>query len=136
MKQMGKLKILIIIYSKIMENKYSKDVEVVADNFNLKDNLYVKNVNKKGLLLVYAPWCGFCQMLTPEWKNFVKKFGKKYTIKALNVENKKGGNGHISEKLGVNGFPTIMYIDENGKIGSVYEGERNVEAFDDYLSKK
>jgi thiol-disulfide isomerase/thioredoxin len=114
-------------------------MEVTIKDFDYKPstgNFTLNNNGKKGLLLIYAPWCGFCQMLTPEWKKFYQKNKEKYIIKALNVENKNAGNKRIVEKLNIQGFPTIKFIHTNGKIGENYSNERNIENFEKYLSQK
>ena len=109
--------------------------EVTIKDFTLKNGKYhLKNNNKKGLLVVYAPWCGYCQMLAPEWKKFYNKNKDKYTIRALNADNEKGGNKQVASGLGVQGFPTIKLIESSGKIGNTFEGERNTENFEKYLS--
>ena len=118
-----------------MANKFSSSIEVTIKDFKLKDGEYfLKNNGKKGLLLIYAPWCGYCQMLAPEWKRFYTKHKDNYVIKSLNVENKQAGNNKISEALGVQGFPTIKTIETSGKITKNFEGERNIKNFEKYLS--
>lgn len=107
-------------------NKYSKTIETVLNDYNYKNgSFYLKNNERKGLVLVYAHWCGYCNMLTPIWK----KLAKKYNIKAIHVENKKSGNNKMSEQLNVEGYPTIFYIEKDGKIGKKYEGDRSIEDF-------
>ena len=117
-------------------NKFSSKIELSTKDIDYKNNnFYIKKNNKKGLFLIYADWCGYCQMLVPEWKKFVKEYSDKYTIKSFNVE---GGSGNkiIAQKMGVEGYPTILYISKDGKIGGQYSGERNIKEFDNYLSKK
>ena len=91
----------------------------------------IKN-GKKGLVVIYAEWCGYCQMLAPEWKKFAKE--SKYMVKAINADN--GSNKKIVNKIGVQGFPTIKYVNSEGKIGETFSGERNIEEFEKYLAKK
>ena len=118
------------------DNKFSNDIEVTINDFKYDNgNFYLKNNKKKGLIVIYAPWCGYCNMLAPIWSKFAKEYKNEYTIKALNVENKRAGNKKMAEQLGVQGFPTIKYIDESGKIGKTYEGDRSKEDFKKFLSQ-
>lgn len=120
-----------------MPNKFSSNVEVSSKDINYKnDSFYLKNkYNKNGLLVVYAPWCGYCQMLAPTWKKFAKEYSDKFLIKALNIEGDPS-NKRVSEKMGVEGFPTILYVDKDGKIEGKYEKDRNIKEFVKYLSEK
>ena len=107
-------------------------------DFKLKDGKYIiKKINDKpGLLLIYAPWCGYSKLILPEWDDFKKKYSKKYYIASLNVEEKNSGNKLISKKLGITGYPTIKYVNKDGIVGVNYDGERDIESFTKYLAEK
>ena len=105
-----------------MPNKFNKSMELVASDFEVSNKIKKTN-GKRGLLLIYAPWCGYCQMLAPEWKTFGEKYKNDFFIKSLNADNKSSGNNLIAEKIGVEGFPTIKVVDSNGNIGKTYDGE-------------
>ena len=113
-------------------------IELKMKDFKLKNSNYIikKNENKPGLLLVYAPWCGYSKLVLPEWRDFEKKNNKKYYIAALNVEAKNSGNKLIARKLGVTGYPTIKYINKDGIVGVNYDGERDIGSFTKYLAEK
>ena len=118
-----------------MPNKFSNKVEIKANELKYRNgSFYVRNKEgKKGLVVIYADWCGYCQMLAPIWKKFIVEYQDKYNIRALNSD---GVNKMILEKIGVGGFPTIKYINKEGKIQDNYEGDRNINGFVNYLSKK
>ena len=121
-----------------MPNKFSNKVEININEIKYKNgDLYIRNKEgKKGLVMIYAEWCGYCKLLAPIWKKFINKYKNKYTIRALNSEGSIN-NKMILEKLGVQGFPTIKYINKDGKISKdSYEGERNINDFVNYLLKK
>lgn len=120
-----------------MQNKFSSSVELSSGDFTYKDsNFYIKNTgNKKGLMLVYAAWCGYCKMIAPVWKKFIKEQGKDFIIKALHIEG-SSSNKDLAGKLGVEGYPTILYINKDGKVGGKFEGERNIQEFIKYLKNK
>lgn len=110
--------------------------ELTMNDFKLKDGNYIikKNNGKKGLLLVYAPWCGYSKMIGPEWREFNKN--KKYFVTALNVEKKNSGNKIIAKELNISGYPTIKYVNKDGKVLDTYDSDRNIEGFIKYLSEK
>ena len=117
-----------------MQNKFSKNIELELDDFIYKNNsFYLKNTDNQGLVMIYAHWCGYCNILTPTWKKLHNKYKNKFTIKAIHVENKKGGNDKLVKQLNIQGYPTILKIEKDGKIGKKYEGERTIEEFVKFL---
>ena len=120
-----------------MQNKFSSSIELSSNDFTYKNGkFYIKNKsNKNGLLLVYAAWCGYCKMIAPTWKSFANGNKDKFLIKAFHIEA-EANNKVLAGKMGVEGYPTILYIGKDGKIGEKYQGERNIKEFIKYLSKK
>ena len=121
------------------DNKYPKEMELTIKDFKKgKDSYFVKkNKGKKGLIVFYAGFCGYCNMLVPEWEAFYDKHKGKYFIGAVNTQNEKGGNHVISGQMGVSGIPDIRYIDEEGKVSAEkFQGERNIKNFVQYLENK
>ena len=112
--------------------------ELKMKNFKYKNGSYFikKTSGKPGLVLVYASWCGYSKILGPEWREFEKDYKNKYYIASIKVDKEKSGNDLIANQLNISGYPTIKYINKEGKIGETYEGERNIENFEKYLSKK
>ena len=121
------------------DNKYGKELELTIKDFKKgKDSYSIKkNKGKKGLIVFYAAFCGYCNMLVPEWEEFHKKYKNKYFIGAVNTQNEKGGNHIISGQMGVSGIPDIRYVDEEGRVtNEKFDGDRNVKNFAAYLEKK
>jgi len=116
-------------------NEFSNELKM--KNFKYKDgNYFIKKTSgKPGLVLVYASWCGYSKILGPEWREFERE-NSKYYIASIKVDKEKSGNDLIADQLDISGYPTIKYINKDGKIGETYEGERNIENFLKYLSKK
>jgi thiol-disulfide isomerase/thioredoxin len=76
---------------------------------------------KKGIMILfYAPWCGHCQQLKPEWNQLVENDKEKryYTVSdSVMQPNQKVGD------VQVEGFPTIVINKKNGTIEQ-YNGPR------------
>jgi len=102
-------------------NSGDKDV-VVLDQTNFDAIVY----GSKDIWMVefYAPWCGHCKALEPEWNEAATKL--KGQVKFAKVDATE--NQQLAGRFGVNGYPTIKYFDYGpGKSDSkaeAYQGGR------------
>lgn len=72
--------------------------------------VYIKDENAKGLIAFYAPWCHFCKELAPTWNEYSEKMGSsRFKFLAVDCTNQKSSK--VTDALGIQGFPTIKYID-------------------------
>lgn len=93
----------------------------------LNDDTFDDNViHSKDAWLVefYAPWCGHCKALTPEWSTAAKELQSKVKLGAIDatVNNKKAA------EYGIRGYPTIKYFPAGSKDKEKplnYEGGRS-----------
>lgn len=97
-------------------------IKVTSSDFS--SNLNIKKASKSGaLLIVKQDWCGFCRRLTPTLSSVSKKLGSAYPIMTLDGDE----NPDMISKLGVEGFPTLFFIDRSGNIKKKYDGGRSEE---------
>ena len=68
----------------------------------------------------YAPWCGHCQRLTPEYTKAAKALKGVVKIGAVNADEHKSLGGQYQ----VQGFPTIKIFGANKNKPEDYQGER------------
>ena len=69
----------------------------------------------------YAPWCGHCKHLTPEWKKAAKALKGIAKVAAVDADK----HASLGSKFGVSGFPTIKMFGAGGKKNpSDYSGGR------------
>ena len=66
---------------------------------------------KATLILYYAPWCGFCQMLTPEYATVGRLASKQKDVQIAKVNCDSASP--VCVKQNIHAFPTIkLYLDE------------------------
>ena len=62
---------------------------------------------KKDVMVeIYAPWCGHCQALEPEYKKLAEKFKDIDSV----VIGKLDGTTNEHKDLNVDGYPTILFF--------------------------
>ncbi|XP_006903376.1 PREDICTED: protein disulfide-isomerase A6-like [Elephantulus edwardii] len=98
-------------------------IELTPSNFNRE----VIQSDSLWLIEFYAPWCGHCQRLTPEWKKVATAL--KGTVKVGAVDADK--HQSLGGQYGVQGFPTIKIFGSNKNRPEDYQGGRTAEAIVD-----
>jgi thiol-disulfide isomerase/thioredoxin len=81
-----------------------------------------------GILLIHATWCGHCKRFAPIYQKLSQKlnqYGTKYPCVAIESEELKKDDGTLSNALSIEGYPTIKFFDQYGKIIGNYDGNRN-----------
>ncbi|KAI9025105.1 hypothetical protein CLU79DRAFT_746284 [Phycomyces nitens] len=109
-------------------------VELNANNFRSQ----VLDTNKLTAVEFYAPWCGHCQKLTPEWKKAANNLKGLVNVAAVNCDEE--ANRPVCSQYGIQGFPTIkIFRPERNKKGAIvkkptdYQGPREAKPLVDHL---
>lgn len=108
-----------------------EDAVVVLTDKNFDE--YEQNTERM-LVEFYAPWCGHCKSLEPEYKkaaNEMKKEGLKTVLAKVDATAEKASAG----KFDVSGYPTLYYL-VKGKEKQKYEGERTADGIKAWLRKR
>ncbi|XP_075717221.1 protein disulfide-isomerase A6 isoform X2 [Rhinoderma darwinii] len=92
-------------------------------------NFQKEVVQSDSLWLVefYAPWCGHCQRLTPDWKKAATALKGIVKIGAIDCDQHKTLAGQYE----IRGFPTIKVFGANKNKPEDYQGGRTSEAIVD-----
>lgn len=106
----------------ITQNLTSSDFKITSHG------VYTKTNGNPGLLLVHANWCGHCKHFTPVFSEISSELnGDSINFPCVAIEseelNKDGGK--LSSSLKIEGFPTLLFFDQSGKIMGNYEGQRD-----------
>ncbi|XP_031178407.1 protein disulfide-isomerase A6 isoform X1 [Sander lucioperca] len=102
----------------------SDDVVVLTpSNFNKE----VIQSDSLWLVEFYAPWCGHCQHLTPDWKKAATALKGIVKVGAVDADQHKSLGG----QYGVRGFPTIKIFGANKNKPEDYQGGRSSQAIVD-----
>jgi len=89
-------------------------------NFNSK----VLNDDSVWVVEFYAPWCGHCKALTPEWKKAAKALKGIVKVGAVDVDQ----HNELGGQFGIQGFPTIKIFGGNKNKPQDYNGARQASA--------
>lgn len=116
------------------EPKQNTDAVKQIVGLNLKKEVFTPD--KDVLLQVYAPWCGHCKKLDPEWTKLAKKIQKEELTDLLAVGKIDGtANDSPVETMDWTGFPTIYMVKAGMTEPVVYEGERTAKGLWKYIKK-
>merc|ERR1712185_661867 len=79
--------------------------------------------DKDVMLEVYAPWCGHCKKLEPEYVKLAKKIKKEELTDLLSVAKIDGtANDSPIDSVDWTGFPTLYFAKAGTNEATVYEG--------------
>ncbi|KAK9155504.1 hypothetical protein Sjap_002984 [Stephania japonica] len=106
------------------KNEPSASVELNSKNF---DELVIKS---KDLWIVefFAPWCGHCKKLAPEWKKAAKNLQGKVKLGHVDCDAEKS----LMSRFNVQGFPTILVFGADKDSPTPYEGVRAASAIESF----
>lgn len=106
------------------KSETSASVELNSRNF---DELVLKS---KDLWIVefFAPWCGHCKKLAPEWKKAANNLKGKVKLGHVNCDEEKS----LMSKFNVEGFPTILVFGADKDSPIPYQGARTASAIESF----
>jgi len=79
----------------------------------------------------YAPWCGHCKNLAPEYEKVGQAFS---SVNSLVIAKIDATENDTPEEI--KGFPTLIFYPKNSSQGVKYTGERTAKAIIDWLKTK
>ncbi|XP_075063951.1 protein disulfide-isomerase A3 [Mixophyes fleayi] len=104
-----------------------------SDVLDLTDDDFDSVVPQHEMMLIefYAPWCGHCKKLAPEYEEAATKL--KGTAPLAKVDCT--ANSKVCNKYGVSGYPTLK-IFRNGEESGAYDGPRSADGIVSTIKKQ
>jgi protein disulfide-isomerase A6 len=100
------------------------------------DNFNELVLGSKDIWLVefYAPWCGHCQKLEPEWNEAATKLKGQVKLGKVDATVEQS----LAQRFGVQGYPTIKVFDygegKTDRSARDFEGSRDANAIIAYAN--
>lgn len=107
------------------------DDVVVLTNSNFDKEV---GQDRGALVEFYAPWCGHCKKLAPEYEKLGASFKKAKSVLIGKVDCDE--HKDVCSKYGVSGYPTIQWFPKGSLEPKKYEGARTAEALAEYVNKE
>jgi len=108
-------------------------VKVVVGSTLMSD---VFTPDKDVMLEVYAPWCGHCKKLDPEYMKLAKKVKKEELTDLLSITKIDGtANDSPVDSIEWSGFPSIFFVKAGSSEPMTYDGERTAKGLWKYIKK-
>ncbi|KAL5205842.1 hypothetical protein ABZP36_034051 [Zizania latifolia] len=102
----------------------SASIELNSQNF---DELVIKS-NVLWIVEFFAPWCGHCKKLAPEWKRAAKNLKGQVKLGHVDCDAEKS----LMSKYKVEGFPTILVFGADKESPFPYQGARVASAIESF----
>ncbi|XP_062083502.1 probable protein disulfide-isomerase A6 [Humulus lupulus] len=109
---------------------------VADDVVVLTEDSFEKEVgqDRGALVEFYAPWCGHCKKLAPEYEKLGSNFKKAKSVLIGKVDCDE--HKSLCSKYGVTGYPTIQWFPKGSLEPKNYEGPRNTESLVEFVNSE
>ena len=85
--------------------------------------------DKTAFIKFFAPWCGHCKKMKPDWDKLMEKHADSETVVVADVDC-AGAGKPLCDKQGVGGFPTVKFGNPNAL--EDYKGGRDFDTLDSF----
>lgn len=93
------------------------------------ENWDKKTAGQTVFVKFYAPWCGHCKTMKPDWDKLMDEFDSSKTAGIYEVDCTASGQS-LCETMGVKGYPTLKWGDPSDLLAlKDYEGGRTYDDF-------
>ncbi|EPS71244.1 protein disulfide-isomerase, partial [Genlisea aurea] len=125
---------LLIVSPATTEEGTEAEKVLTLDHSNFRDA-----ISKHDFIVVefYAPWCGHCKALAPEYEKAASELSSHDPPVALaKIDANDEKNRDLATEYEIQGFPTIKILRNGGKYIQDYKGPRDAEGIVSYLKKQ
>lgn len=114
----------------LLSSAFADDVVVLTEeNFDKE-----VGQDRGALVEFYAPWCGHCKKLAPEFEKLGASFKKAKSVLIGKVDCDEQKD--LCSKYGVQGYPTIKWFPKGSLEPKKYEGARTAEALAEFVNSE
>lgn len=110
------------------EDPGARDVRHVESPVDFEKML--KKEKKPILTMFYAPWCGHCKRMKPEFASAASEVKTQFVLAGMDVDTPDAYG--IRQEFNITGFPTIVYF-EKGRKKFEYGGGRDKDGILEWL---
>ncbi|CAD7971412.1 unnamed protein product [Amoebophrya sp. A25] len=115
------------------EEPQEEPVKVIVGK-TLREKVF--SADRDVLLEIYAPWCGHCQKLEPEYNKLGRKIAKDGFEDILTIAKMDGTlNDSPVDAVDWTGFPTMLYVKAGSEEVTKYEGARDAKSIWKWIKK-
>ncbi|ESQ27367.1 hypothetical protein EUTSA_v10018420mg [Eutrema salsugineum] len=128
--------LLLSLFASSIRSEQSETKEFVL---TLDHSNFTETINKHDFIVVefYAPWCGHCQKLAPEYEKAAAELRSHDPPLVLaKIDASQESNKEFAKEYKIQGFPTIKILRNGGKSIQDYNGPREAEGIVTYLKKQ
>mmetsp|Transcript_29862 Transcript_29862/g.33325 ORF Transcript_29862/g.33325 Transcript_29862/m.33325 type:complete len:362 (+) Transcript_29862:35-1120(+) len=111
------------------EGESSDVVDLTPDNFD-----EIVDGSKAVFVEFFAPWCGHCKRLAPDYEIFGTAFAKIDSVVIAKVDADK--HKELGKRFGVSGFPTLKFFPKGATEPEDYKGGRSVDELVTFVNNK
>jgi len=119
--------LLVLIAAVAVVASASNVVVLTPDNFDA-----VVDGSKNVFVEFYAPWCGHCKRLTPEYEIVGDAFARTPEVVVAKVD--ADAHRSLGSRFGVTGFPTLKFFSKGSTEPTDYSGGRTAEDLVTYIN--
>ncbi|KAF4656009.1 hypothetical protein FOZ61_007238 [Perkinsus olseni] len=119
--------------SEPVPSSQDEPVHVVVGS-TLKEDVFP--ADKDVLFEIYAPWCGHCKKLAPEYERVAKEVAEEGVEDMLMLAKMDGtANDSPVESISWEGFPTLYYVKAGESEPVKYDGPRNAKGIWEWIKE-
>jgi protein disulfide-isomerase-like protein len=125
------MKVVLVILALVALSFADTTLDLTPANFDQK-----VDGSKAVFVEFYAPWCGHCKHLAPEYEKVGEAFANSPTVLVAKVD--ADAHRELGQRFGVTGFPTLKFFPKGWKAGdesTPYEGGRTADDIIDFINK-
>ena len=122
------------VNNKIGTNRKVKKAPTAAKALDV-DTFDKEVLGEKGALVeFFAPWCGHCKKLAPEYEEAAKAFAGESSVGIYTVDATE--NAELGSKYDVSGYPTLKWFPPGSSEPEDYQSGRDADALIEFINEK